>query len=297
VHDFEAPSSGARVVSGGTYALFGAAVRHLRRLSTLVVTGVILVAVLGPYLAPHDPISTSADVLASPSLSHLMGTDEFGRDIFSRLLHAARRDLYIALLATAIALSIGSVFGAISGYTSSKLDMVMMRTMDVVQSFPMFVLALALVGMVFSPGERALIIVISVINVPVFARLMRLEILARKSLAYVEAARCAGSSSIRILFYHLYPNGLGPVLAAGSLTLAWAILDVAALSYLGVGIRPPSPEWGVMLSEGAPFILSGEWWPSFFPGLAIALAVFGFNFLGDELQDRIDPRRSVMIRG
>jgi peptide/nickel transport system permease protein len=269
------------------------AFRILRRTSALVVVGVVLFAVIGPYVAPHDPVLTSARTLDPPSLSHLMGTDQFGRDIFSRVMHGARQDLAIGLAAVAIALLLGSILGAVSGYAGGLIDSLMMRTVDVIQSFPLFVLALALVSIALSPGSRTMIIVIAVINVPIFSRLVRVEILARKSLPYVDAARCGGNSWLKILLYHLYPNAMGPVLATASLTLAWAILDVAALSFLGVGIRPPTPEWGVMLSEGAPYALSGEWWVSFFPGLAICLAVLAFHALGDELQDWMDPRRQV----
>lgn len=262
----------------------------------VVVILIILLTVIGPYVTPHSPVAVSTNVLDEPSLSHMMGTDNFGRDIFSRVIHAARLDLTIALSAIAIAFVVGSIFGAMSGFAGGMIDTLMMRLIDIVQSFPMFVLALALVSVFLSPGARTLVIVIAVINIPLFTRLMRVEILARKSLPYVDAARVGGNPWLKIVFYHLYPNCLGPVLATATMALAWAILDVAALSFLGVGIRPPTAEWGVMLAEGSPFLLSGQWWISFFPGLAISLVVLAFNFLGDEMQDELDPRRAVMAR-
>ncbi len=268
----------------------------LRHRIGIVLSIVVLFTLIAPLLAPFDPASTSSDRLASPSWTHLMGTDNFGRDILSRVFHGARQDMFIALTATAMALSSGTFVGAVSAYVGGWSDTVLMRLIDVVQSFPMFIMALGLVALVLSPGTQTMIIVIGVINIPIFARLMRAEVLARKSLPYVDAARASGNSSAKVLFYHLYPNSMGPVMAQSAVTLAWAILDVAALSFLGVGVTPPTAEWGVMVSEGAPFMLTGEWWVSFFPGLAIALAVFAFNWVSDELQDIVDPRRRVLVR-
>jgi peptide/nickel transport system permease protein len=263
----------------------------------LIVFAVAFGTLIGPFLAPHDPADTSTNTLASPSWAHLMGTDNFGRDVFSRVLHSGRQDMVIAIAATISALALGSLLGAISAYAGRWSDTLLMRSVDVIQAFPMFILALGLVAVALSPGTRTMIIVIGIINIPIFARLMRAEVLARKSLAYVDAARCAGNPWYKILFYHLYPNAMGPILAQSAVTLSWAILDVAALSFLGVGVRPPTPEWGVMVAEGAPYMLSGQWWISFFPGLAIAVAVFAFNSMADQLQDLVDPRRRLLVRG
>lgn len=259
----------------------------------LVCVIVVAVAVLGPAVAPHDPLDTTAGTFADPSLRHPFGTDDFGRDIFSRVLHALRLDLFIAIVAVTGALVIGTSVGSISGYVGGRFDDISMRVIDVVMSFPMFILALGLVAFL-GVGMKNLIIVTVVINIPIFARLVRGDILAKAQAEYIAAARCSGCTGTRILVRHLLPNAMGPLIVQSSLNLGWAMLNTAALSFLGVGIKPPTPELGVMVADGAQYLSEGAWWMSFFPGLCLGVIVFAFNLLGDGLQDRLDPRREAI---
>lgn len=258
----------------------------------ILTIGVVMLATFGPLITPLDPLKTTSDLFSPPSPSHPFGTDQFGRDILSRVMAAFQLDLFIALVAVSGALGLGITIGSLSGFLGGRFDDSFMRIIDVIQSFPMLILAMALVAFL-GVGMKNVIIVTIIINIPVFARLVRGDILAKKHLEYVDAARCSGCSRIRILVRHLIPNTLGPLIVQGSLNLAWAILNVAALSFLGIGITPPTPELGVMVADGGRYLSRGAWWMSVFPGLALALAVFAFNLLGDGLQDRLDPRREA----
>jgi peptide/nickel transport system permease protein len=251
---------------------------------------VLLTAVLGPLILAADPLRTSSSVLVPPSAKHLLGTDQYGRDVLARLVHAFRLDLFIAVVSVAGALLIGLTIGSVCGYVGGRLDDIVMRAIDVIQSFPMFILAMGLVAFI-GVGVKNVILVTILINIPVFARLVRGDTLTKKHLEYVDAARCSGCSPARILIRHLMPNTIGPLIVQGSLNLAWAMLNVAGLSFLGIGINPPTPDLGVMVADGAQHISKGAWWMSIFPGLVLALVVFSFNVLGDGLQDRLDPRR------
>jgi peptide/nickel transport system permease protein len=251
----------------------------------------VLAALFGPWLAPHDPLATSADTaLKPPSAAHWFGTDQVGRDIFSRVLVAARLDLGIAVAATALAFGLGLLLGASAGWLGGWVDRAASRVVDTVMAFPLFVLAM---GIVAALGNSVTNIVwaTAVVNLPFYARVARAEVNVRREAGFVEAARLAGNSGGSILFRHLIPNALPPMMVQVSLNLGWAILNAASLSFIGLGVRPPTPEWGIMVSEGAALVLSGQWWAALFPGLALMLAVFGFNLLGDGLRDIVDPRR------
>lgn len=250
----------------------------------------VLAAAFGPILAPHDPLATNAqNALQAPSASHWFGTDQLGRDVFARVLVATRLDLMIALGAVLISSLVGSVIGAILGYFGGALDATASRVVDVLMAFPLFVLAMALVAALGNTVMNV-IYATAIINLPFYIRLARAEVNVRRNLGYVEAARVGGSSHARILMVFLLPNILSPVVIQASVNLGWAVLNAAGLSFLGLGVRPPTPEWGIMVAEGARFIASGEWWIALFPGLALMLAVFAFNLLGDALRDILDPR-------
>jgi len=250
-----------------------------------------ILGLLAPLIAPYDPYALNPrEKMQAPSLNHLFGTGIFGEDIFSRVLYGIRIDFGIGLGAVAIGLFTGSTVGVIAGYYGGRIDEVCMRLMDIVAAFPGFILAMAIAG-VLGPSIPNLIIAIAVVNVPVYARLSRSRFLVIRSSLYALAARGVGASDVRILAWHLLPNSLAPIFVQSTLQCGWAILDAAGLSFIGLGVRLPTPEWGVMIGLGAPRIITGQWWISFFPGLAIAITVMGFNLIGDGLQDLLDPRR------
>ena len=248
-------------------------------------------AVLGPSLVPYDPLATdSANALQAPSLAHWFGTDNLGRDIFSRVIVATRLDLIISVAAVALSFVIGSVLGAIAGYRGGWVDIILNRMLDTIMAFPLFVLAM---GIVAALGNTVTNIVIAtaIINFPLYARLARAEANIRREAGFVQAARLTGNSDWRILLMQILPNILPLMMVQMSLTMGYAILNAAGLSFIGLGVRPPTPEWGIMVAEGASFIASGEWWIAVFPGLSLMLAVFCFNLLGDGLRDIVDPQR------
>jgi peptide/nickel transport system permease protein len=255
---------------------------------------IVLVAVAGlaaPVLAPYDPLRTDpGDTLRAPGGAHLMGTDDFGEDIWSRVLWGARIDLEIALVAVAVALALGCTLGALAGFSGGWVDEAVMRSMDVLQAFPSFILAMGIAA-ALGPSLRNLILSVALINVAVYARLMRARLLVVKQAMYAMAARGAGNPPWRLLLVHLIPNCLTPIFVQSSLQSGWAILTAAGLSFVGLGVRVPEPEWGVMVAMGVARITSGSWWVSFYPGLCIALVVMGFNLIGDGLQDLLDPQR------
>jgi peptide/nickel transport system permease protein len=252
--------------------------------------GLLLLGAVGPWIVPHDPLATNtAKALSPPSAAHWFGTDQVGRDILSRVMAAARLDLGIALGAVALAFAVGSLAGACAGFYGGWVERVVSRLVDTIMAFPLFVLAM---GIVAALGNTLANIVYAtaIINVPFYARMARAEVNVRREAGFVDAARLAGNGPARVLARHLFPNALPPMMVQLSLNLGWAILNAAALSFIGLGVRPPTPEWGIMVAEGASFIVSGEWWVAAFPGLALMVAVFCFNLLGDGLRDLIDPR-------
>jgi peptide/nickel transport system permease protein len=251
----------------------------------------VVLAAAGPWLVPYDPLaSNTAEALKPPSRAHWFGTDQLGRDLLSRVVVATRLDLTISICAVMIAFAVGSAAGVTGGFYGGWTDRLIGRVLDTIMAFPLFVLAM---GIVAALGNTVANIVYAtaIINVPFYARLARAEVMVRREAGFIEAARLAGNRGPRILAMHLFPNCLPPMMVQISLNLGWAILNAAGLSFIGLGVRPPTPEWGIMVAEGAAFIISGEWWIGLFPGAALMLAVFCFNLLGDGLRDLIDPRR------
>ncbi len=257
----------------------------------VICLGFVVLALIGPWIVPHDPLATAAmRSLRPPSAMHWFGTDQVGRDIFSRVVIATRLDLGIAVTATFASFALGLLLGSAAGWLGGWTDRAVSRVVDTLMAFPLFVLAM---GIVAAMGNSItnIIIATAVVNLPFYARVARAEVNVRREAGFVEAARLAGNGSASILFRHLVPNALPPMMVQISLNLGFAILNAASLSFIGLGVRPPTPEWGIMVSEGAALVLSGQWWAALFPGLALMLAVFGFNLLGDGLRDMVDPRR------
>jgi peptide/nickel transport system permease protein len=251
----------------------------------------VLMALFGPLLVPYDPLASNTDVaLQPPSAAHWFGTDALGRDIFSRTVVATRLDLGIAVSAVLVSFVIGMPLGLAAGFFGGWWDRIVTRGADTIMAFPLFVLAM---GIVAALGNTVgnIVLATAIINLPFYVRVARAEANVRRSAGWVEAARLAGNGNARILAVHLFPNSLPPAMVQVSLNMGWAILNAAGLSYIGLGVRPPEPEWGILVAEGAQFIVSGEWWVSFFPGAVLMLAVFTFNLLGDALRDIFDPRR------
>ncbi|MBX2854337.1 MAG: ABC transporter permease [Rhodobacteraceae bacterium] len=261
-------------------------------LIAFVMLGLILFcAIFGPTLAPYDPLLTNApNALQPPSLEHWFGTDNVGRDVFSRVIVATRLDLTISVAAVAISFVVGSILGSAAGYWGGWLDIVLNRILDTIMAFPLFVLAMGIVAALGNTVEN-IIYATAIINMPFYARLVRAEVNIRRDAGYARAAKLAGNSDLRVLAMHIFPNALPPMMVQVSLNLGWAILNAAGLSFIGLGVRPPTPEWGIMVAEGANFIVSGEWWLAVFPGLWLMMAVFTFNLLGDGLRDMVDPRK------
>ncbi|MEL3891920.1 ABC transporter permease [Ferrovibrio sp. MS7] len=251
----------------------------------------LFAAIFGPLLAPYDPLATDASrALKPPSAQFWFGTDALGRDIFSRVLVATRLDLTIAFAAVILTFGIGAIAGIAAGYFGGWPDRIVGRIGDTIMAFPLFVLAM---GIVAALGNTVgnIVIATAIINMPLYARVARAEANVRRNAGFIEAARLSGNSEGRILFMHILPNILPILMVQCSLTMGYAILNAAGLSFIGLGIAPPTPEWGILVAEGAQFIISGEWWVALFPGLALMLAVFCFNLLGDGLRDIVDPRR------
>jgi peptide/nickel transport system permease protein len=265
--------------------------RNVMSLAALGVLAVVaLSALAAPVLLPYDPDAPDAErTLEPPGRRHWLGTDLYGRDQLTRIVYAGRVDLLVAIEATAIALSLGAVLGAVSGYRGGWIDQVLMRIIDTIQAFPSFILAMGIAA-ALGNSVTNIVIAIAITHVPIYGRLIRGEMLRIRETEYAEAARTVGNRQRRIIFYHLLPNCFPPVVVQATLAMGFAILTVAALSYIGLGIRPPTSEWGAMTAEGASYIVSGEWWIFAFPGMAIMATVLSFNLLGDALRDVLDPR-------
>ena len=270
--------------------------------SPLTVAGLALIlvfaasALLAPFIAPYGPIDqTLSQRLEPPSLTHWLGTDQLGRDLFSRLLFGARISLTVGLVVVASAGILGTSVGLVAGYAGGVVDEVLMRVTDVFFAFPPLILAMAIAG-ALGPNLNNAMIAIAVVLWPAYARLVRGQVLSLREREFIEAARCIGASTPRILWRHLLPNTLAPLLVQASFDLGGAILSTAGLSFIGFGAQPPTPEWGVMISEGRKFI-STQPWLALFPGLAILFTVAAFNLIGDGLRDALDPRlRGVFSR-
>ncbi|MCW5774017.1 MAG: ABC transporter permease [Rhodospirillaceae bacterium] len=266
---------GENVVTAFAFALFGA---------------FLLIALVGPWLVPHDPMASSPNQLQPPSLRYWFGTDQLGRDIFSRVLVATRLDFAVALASVVLAFGAGTLAGIAAGYFGGWWERIIGRMVDTIMAFPLFVLAM---GIVAAMGNTIANIVLAtgIINFPIYARVARAEANVLRNAGFIDAARIAGMSETRILFTQILPNIMPIMVVQISLTMGYAILNAAGLSFIGLGVRPPTAEWGIMVAEGANFIQNGQWWIALFPGLTLMLAVFCFNLLGDGLRDMVDPRR------
>jgi peptide/nickel transport system permease protein len=248
-------------------------------------------ALVGPYVVPYDPLASNATAtLQAPSLKHWCGTDQLGRDIFSRVVVATRLDFIVALTSVALVFALGGLAGTAAGYFGGWTDRIVGRISDTIMAFPLFVLAM---GIVAALGNTVTNIVLAtaIINFPLYVRVARAEANVRREAGFVQAARLSGNGEMRILLFHVLPNIMPIMMVQISLTMGYAILNAAGLSFIGLGVRPPTPEWGIMVAEGAGNIISGEWWIALFPGAALMLAVFCFNLLGDGLRDLVDPQR------
>lgn len=272
-------------------------------LGYIIVGLILLLAIFAPLIAPFDPRQANPSAfLRPPSWPHIMGTDATGLDIFSRVIYAPRIDLTIAIAGTVLSALGGSLLGAIAGYyetrrgTGTFVSGFIMRASDVLQAFPVFVFAIAVVA-VLGQSLSSIVLAVAFVNAPIYLRLMRSQVLSVRRLRYVEAAYIAGTSDLSILRRHVIPNAIAPVLAQLSVNIGWAILLTAALSFIGAGVEAPTPEWGSMIAMGYQNIITGHWWPSIFPGLALALTIFGFSLIGSSIEVLADPARRRTLAG
>ena len=258
-------------------------------LGTGIVIFFIILAIFGPLLAPQgiNEQNLSKRLLA-PSIDHWFGTDDFGRDIFSRVVHGARISLWVGFFSVILSVVVGSVLGIVAGYYGKWVDTIISRIFDIMLAFPSILLAIAVVA-VLGPSLQNALIAIAIINVPNFGRLIRSKVLSIKEEEYITAAKAIGMKDMRILFSHILPNSMTPVVVQGTLAIATAIIEAAALGFLGLGAQAPAPEWGKMLADARIYLLNAPW-TMIFPGLAIMLTVLGFNLMGDGLRDALDPK-------
>ena len=264
---------------------------RLTALGVLAFLGMVLVAFFGPMLVPYDPVATGAGpTLVGPSAEHWFGTDHVGREIFSRVIASARLDLAIAVFAVALSFVVGGAIGAVAGFYGGWFDRISGRVVDSVMAFPLFVLAMGVVA-ALGNSLSSVVYATALVNAPFYVRLARAEVAARRTAEYVDAAQLSGNSNARVIAKHIVPNILPTLSVQVSLNMGWAVLNAAGLSFIGLGVRPPAPEWGIMVAEGAQYVVSGQWWACFFPGVALMLAVLCFNFIGDGVRDILDPRQ------
>jgi len=258
-------------------------------LGLIIIALLIVVALFASILAPYNP--THGDLFSryqGPSGAHWLGTDELGRDILSRLIFGSRISIQVGIIAVGIALIIGTFLGAVSGFFGKWLDMLVMRVIDILMAFPSILLAIAIVA-VMGKGLTNTMIAVGIVGIPQFARIVRSSVLSVKESEYIESARAIGARQFRVLFRHVLPNCIAPIIVQTTLSIGTAILDAAGLSFLGLGAQPPQPEWGAMLDAGRAALETSPW-VVIFPGLAILMTVIGFNLLGDGLRDALDPR-------
>lgn len=265
--------------------------RHPRILigGTLVII-LVLLALAAPFVAPYDPLQVDMSVsLEPPSGAHWLGTDDLGRDVLSRTIWGSRVSLSVGLIAVGIGLGIGVTLGLVSGYMGGLFDLIAMRGIDALLAFPALILAISITA-ALGPQIQNAMIAIGVVAVPLYTRLTRGQVLSVREREYVTAARTLGAGPVRIILRHIFPNVTNPLIVQGTLSIAFAILAEASLSFLGLGAQPPTPTWGGDLNYSRGYLANLKWWMSVGPGLGIFLAVFSFNFLGDALRDALDPR-------
>lgn len=260
------------------------------RVGLLIITITVLIGILAPIVSPYDPTTDSnlGDARLAPSAAHPFGTDRLGRDVFRRIVHGTRISLTIGFVVVLFTSVTGTVLGLIAGYFGKGVDTVIMRIMDILLAFPSILLAIAIVA-VRGPGVINTILAVAIVGVPGYARVVRSMVLSLKERDYVDAARMIGVRDMRIMFFHILPNSLSPIIVQMTLGVGGAVLFAAALGFLGLGIQPPAPEWGAMIGDGIPFLRQSPHLV-FFPGMAIMLTVLGFNLLGDGLRDALDPQ-------
>jgi peptide/nickel transport system permease protein len=257
-----------------------------------VFVGIVFMALFADFIAPYNPLEQNyARIMEGPSADHWLGTDSFGRDMLSRIIYGARIALIVGILAVLLAMVIGVTLGLISGYYGGIIDTVVMRLMDGVFAFPILILAIALMA-VMGFGVRNVIIAVAVVSIAPFARVTRGDVLAVREEPYIEAARLAGIGNAAIIFRHVLPNALAPIIVQGALRVSAAIITEAGLSFLGLGPQPPTPVWGSMIAEGRNFIIMAPH-ISTFPGIALMITVVGLNLLGDGLRDTLDPKLKI----
>jgi peptide/nickel transport system permease protein len=274
----------------------GAAWRRLwaspvARVGLAIVCVFVLLSVVPPLAHQYDA-KTDSDLtgrLRAPMSGHLFGTDSLGRDILVRVVHATRVSLGLGVSSVVVAAIVGSLIGLVAGYVGRRIDLVLMFCMDILLAFPGTLLAIAIVAMI-GPGLRNSLLAISIVAIPIYARIARGAVLELRELEFVTAAKAIGGSGPHVVMRHIFPNTLPPLIVQTTLAIAFAILEAAALGFLGLGAQPPTPEWGAMLADSYKYFTTGAWWVFFFPGAAIMLSVLGFNLLGDGLRDALDPR-------
>ncbi len=255
-----------------------------------VIAAIVLLALFAPLIAPHDPLAQNVGLGARPPMAgHPFGTDKLGRDVFARILFGARISIRIGFVAVGLAITAGTLIGMVAGYAGRRVEAILMGAMDVMLAFPSIILAIGITT-ILGPNIVNLMIAVGIVAVPVYARLARSSVLAVKEHEYVEAARALGAGTAAILARHVLPNILAPLLVQATLGIATAELEAAGLSYLGLGARPPMPEWGAMLNDARDYWLAAPW-ALIFPGVSITVLVLGFNLLGDGLRDALDPKQ------
>lgn len=267
--------------------------KNKRAMIGLYITAIfVIVAILAPWISPYDPFAYNMKALLQPpSLSHPFGTDQFGRDVLSRIIHGSRISLMIGIVGVGISIIVGVTLGSLAGYFGGILDTIIMRIMDILLAFPGFLLALAIIS-ILGPSMMNVMIAIGIFSIPTFARIMRSSVIGIKYKEFIEATKSLGGSHLFIIFKHVIPNCIAPIIVLSTMRIATAILTAAGLSFLGLGAQPPSPEWGAMLNEGREYIRSASHL-STVPGLIIMFVVLGFNMLGDGLRDALDPQMKI----
>lgn len=250
----------------------------------------VIVALVAPFVAPFDPTGINfADKLVAPGVNgHILGTDQYGRDVLSRIMYGARISIWCGVISVGISLVIGTVLGGIAGYYGGLVSIVIMRVMDAMCAFPSLVLAIVIAS-VMGRGTVSAMIAVGIVSIPDYARLMFAETSSIRGRPYIEAGVAIGLKNNQLIARHVLPNCMSQLLVKATLGLGFAILTVSSLSFLGMGVQPPTPEWGNMISEGRGYIISGEWWMTTFPGLAIMTSILGFNLVGDGVRDILDP--------